>query len=141
MNFDVLIVNIFLTVTGLYIAGYIWHHKKHQKAMVCAPHHGCDNVIHSSYSKLLKIDNSVLGMLYYGSMLAAVIILFFFNNILPSQSGMILALIAIFGAVYSWILIGIMIFSLKNKCYWCLGSFAVANLLAITLWCNYLIFR
>lgn len=136
-----LIINIFLTLIGLYIAGYIYHHKKHLKAMVCAPHHGCDNVIHSPYSKLLHIDNSVLGMLYYGSMFVAVVILFLFNNILPAQSSAVLAMIAILGAIYSWILVAIMIFALKNKCYWCLGSWAVSNVLAVTLWCNYVIYR
>lgn len=141
MTFDVLIINTLLTITGLYIAGYIYHHKKHLKAMICAPHHGCDKVIHSSFSRLLNIDNSLLGMIYYGSMLAAIIILFLFNNILPPQSSAVLLMIAILAAVYSWVLVGIMIFNLKNKCLWCLGSWVVSNILVLTLWCNYVTYR
>lgn len=140
MNFDVLIINIFLSLTGLYIAGYIYHHKIHLKAMICAPHHGCDNVIHSKFSTLLKIDNSVLGMFYYSFMFVAVISLFLFNQSLPSQSALFLASIAIIGAAYSWLLIIIMLFTLKNRCLWCLGSWVIANIMALTLWCNYVTF-
>jgi uncharacterized membrane protein len=70
----------------------------------------CDSVLNSKFSKILGIDNSLLGIFYF-------LIILIFNFINKEK---ILKFLSIFGAFFALYFIFIMLFVLKEVCYNCL---------------------
>ncbi len=111
-----------LGFAGFTLAFYIYHHKLHDKPLVCPLETKCDLVTHSTYSKFLDIPVEVLGMLYY----AAIIILHGFVIAFPSIFSVSVARISLAMStaafLFSLYLISVQAFVLKQWCTWCLCS-------------------
>ncbi len=117
---------IFLAFGGFLIARYIRHHKKNvQEALICPLRVNCDTVIHSDYSKFLRMPVETLGMTYYGllAMSYGLIIIFPVLGIPLIVSGLLFATICAF--IFSIYLTLVQAFILKNWCTWCLISASI----------------
>jgi len=84
---------------------------------------GCSNVLLSSYSKILIIDNSLLGMFYF--FISGLLVILNKENILK--------VIYPPAFLYALYLIFIMFFVLKEICYYCLivDSIVIINFVLI----------
>jgi uncharacterized membrane protein len=71
---------------------------------------GCNSVLTSKFSKTLGIDKSILGIFYF----LLVGILAYLNK------EKILKIVSILGALFALYLIFVMLFILKEICYYCL---------------------
>jgi uncharacterized membrane protein len=71
---------------------------------------GCNSILTSKFSKTLGIDNSILGIFYF----LLVGILAYLNK------EKILKIVSILGALFALYLIFVMLFILKEICYYCL---------------------
>lgn len=125
------LANVLLGCIGFYIAYKVAKSKKKQEKLICSFHHKCDEVVNSKYSKIFGIDLTILGRLYYLFVVVSYISLevfddFNFNSILIK----VVFVISILAAIFSWYLISLMYFVIKEKCDWCLGSAFISNAIA-----------
>jgi uncharacterized membrane protein len=112
-------------IIGFCISIYIYFTKQRKQthAMVCPVGGHCDAVITSKYGKTFGIENTLLGMLYYG-----LIVLYFLLGWLgitlpqPEVLGLLVKLATVGGFLFSVYLISVMQFKLKQWCSWCVGS-------------------
>ncbi|MDT7868489.1 MAG: vitamin K epoxide reductase family protein [Candidatus Pacebacteria bacterium] len=97
---------ITLSLIAFLISSYLYFQEKN---INCALN-GCNNVLSSPYSKIFNIDNSLLGMFYF--------FISGFLAILNKEN--ILKFISFFAFLYAFYLIFVMLFILKEICYYCL---------------------
>ncbi len=119
-----------LSIIGFGITWYIWNKKSHHQKLVCLiGDDKCNDVVTSKYSTQFGIDNTILGMLFFGGLIAASLIQQFipaFFTIPLIYWGL---LIATGGSVaFALYLTYIQLAVLKQKCEYCLAS-AVVNIL------------
>jgi len=106
---------ITLSLIAFLISSYLYFQGKN---INCALN-GCNKVLSGSYSKIFNIDNSLLGMFY-----------FFISGLLAIlNKENILKFISFFAFLYALYLIFVMLFILKEICYYCL----IVDLLAIII--------
>ena len=135
------LANIILGVIGFYIAYYVYSHKTKQAPMTCSIEHDCNNVVSSKFGKTLGIENTVLGMLYYVFITIGYLVVLLNDFLILGYSlSFWVLLISIFAALFSWYLIGVMAFKLKEWCDWCIGSAVVSNLIGVIGLIGYLVF-
>jgi uncharacterized membrane protein len=101
------ILILIFALIGFFLSIYLYLYS--QNASFCIAG-GCNNVLNSKFSKTLGINNSLLGIFYF---LVAGILAYF-------NQEKILKFISIFGAIFAVYLIFIMLFILKEICYYCL---------------------
>ncbi len=135
------ILNIILAIAGFYIAFYVYKHKTKQAPMTCSIEHDCNDVVSSKFGKTLGIENTILGMLYYIFIIISYIFVLINNFSLFGYSlSFWIMLASVFAALFSWYLVGIMAFKLKEWCDWCIGSAAISNLIAVVALVQYFYF-
>jgi len=119
---------IILGFAGMVDTYYLYCHKKKNIVLACRIGHKCGSVVTSKYATTFGFDNVYLGMIYYtGIFLVNVLTLI---N-LPIPIGLMLLASSI-GFCFSWYLIYIMKFVLKEWCDWCLASATISNLIFFT---------
>ena len=123
--FDVII--IFLAFVGYLIAAYIRHHKKNSKEkLVCPLKANCDEVIHSDYSKFLGISVEILGMFYYGLIAVAYGLFVVFPITETTVTVFLIHSASAAAFLFSFYLILVQAFAIKNWCTWCLISASIS---------------
>lgn len=136
------ILALLLSGTGFIIAYRIFTHKTVNTPLACPMGGNCDAVVHSQYGKTFGIENALLGMIDYTLIFLGVLVIYIFNfKIFGQYLEFYLMLYTICGALFSWYLMGIMKFKLKEKCTWCIGSWLISTALAITFIVNYMLIR
>ena len=125
---------LLLAAAGFANALFLYIKKKRNEKPACYLGSNCNRVIRSKYATTLGIDNTVLGMVYYVFLVAAIVLASPFMTPLPI---MLLAtkLMASIAALMSLYLLGIQVFVLREYCDYCLLA-AVINLalLAVLFW-------
>jgi uncharacterized membrane protein len=129
MNSNIFI--IILSLLGLWVSFSIMEKKKTKNCGRFCNY----EVISSKYSQTFGIENTILGSLYYGAMIAAHLIFWFWPTILPVNL-LELAYTSVFGAallaaVFSLYLVAIQFFVLKKLCPFCLMTAVINIILAI----------
>lgn len=133
MEFSLLLTGL-SAITGICISGYIFFKKKPKakKPMVCPIGGHCEDVVGSKYGKTFGIENTLLGMLYYGLIIVYVGILYFGISLPNQELIMQLVKVATTGSfLFSVYLISVMQFKLKMWCTWCIGSAICSTLIFI----------
>ncbi len=128
--FEKIILKI-LSLSGFFIALYIYLHKNKKKPLVCPLKSNCEKVIHSDYSKFFGIPVEILGMIYYSLIFLISLGSFFFSNLIhPSIFSFALGL-TILAFLFSLYLTFIQLFVLREMCTWCLTSALASTLIFI----------
>lgn len=129
---------ILLGLFGFVLASYIHNKKINNKKLVCPLKSDCNTVINSDYSKIMGISVEVLGMAYYSFVGLAYGL---YNlNFFPSYFSTILLSISLLATIFSFYLIFVQIFKIKQLCVWCIGSACICLLIFIFSFLNYFSF-
>lgn len=118
---------LILALAGLAVSFHINRKKRKKEKLVCFIGQDCDKVINSRYAETFGIDNQLLGMVYYSG-----IAIFAATTVgglaWPVFIFTLFKLATIGSALFSFYLIYIQAFVLKEWCEWCLVS-AVLSIL------------
>lgn len=115
-----------LAVIGLIDSLFLYYKKKRKEKLVCFIGSDCNKVIRSKYATTFGIENTLLGMLYYAGLIAAV----YFAP--PSYSvsfaflSLLMKIVTSIAGIMSAYLLMVQVFILKEWCDYCLLS-AVVN--------------
>jgi len=121
-----------VAVLGFLDALYIYVKKKRNEKLVCVIGSDCNTVIRSRYAVLFGVDNTVIGMIYY----VTVILVLVLAPYLTLSSVVVwwgLRLVAGFAALMSVYLLYIQLVVLKEWCDYCLLAALVNIVLAVLL--------
>jgi uncharacterized membrane protein len=112
---------------GFSIAFYIHNKKQKKKKLICPMRSNCEKVIHSDYSKILGLSVEVLGMTYY-----AFICIFYITSLfipLDKTYSLVLFVGSLCSVLFSFYLIFVQAFILRQWCVWCLSSAVISVLI------------
>lgn len=116
------IIIIFAAFGGLLLTLYIRRKKQKQETMVCPFDSDCDAVIYSEYSKFFGIPIEILGLFYYGTIAAAYALFLAFPELAPSSLVFTVLTTTVAALLFSFYLIFLQAFAIKQWCTWCLAS-------------------
>ncbi len=131
---------IALGLFGFLLASHIHNKKIGKQKLVCPLRSDCDTVINSDYSKVLGIPVEVLGMFYYAFISISHGLYSLYTPYLTLNSPffmffLILFLFVVFVSVcatlFSFYLIFIQAFKIKQWCMWCMGSALISLLICV----------
>lgn len=112
-----------LALIGIVISLYILRSKTQNKQMVCLPGQNCTAVVNSKYGKTFGIENTYLGLTYYGFIVAIGITEFFSPEFVALTLVSLTKIISSGMAVlFSAYLTYAQAFILKDWCHWCISS-------------------
>lgn len=112
-------------LVGLCICAYIYFKKKPEakKPMVCPIGGHCEDVVGSKYGKTFGIENTILGALYYLSIVVYAVLLYIqFPLPFGEQFILFMKVVTTSAFLFSIYLLSIMQFKLKMWCTWCIAS-------------------
>jgi uncharacterized membrane protein len=115
-----------LSALGLLISAYILYTQRTGKKLSCLIGDKCDIVTKSEYSKTFGIENSLLGVLYYGGLLAVIAL----GIPVP---GLLVLLVSAVSSLFSLYLVYIQFFVLRELCDYCMLSAFINWTLTIIL--------
>ena len=121
-----------LSMGGIITSGYlVWkHYQPQQGPLVCPLNHDCSKVTESKWSTIFYVRNEVLGLLFYVSMFLGSLLLALTPGLIPSLP--LLLNITTGGAMlFSFLLIGIQMFKIKDYCFYCVISAIISVLLFV----------
>lgn len=118
---------LILSVIGIAITSYISIAHLLKKKVVCPINsENCNIVLGSKYSRTLGVKNEIIGLLYYIAIIIALFVIKSTSIILATKIASTLAML------YSLVLLGIQIRTIKNYCSWCILT-AIINVLIFVL--------
>lgn len=126
---------ITLAITGIADAGYlVWkHYHNSSKPLVCPLDHDCSKVTESRWSTIFWVRNEVLGLLFYVSMLVAGLIVFFMPvfSLFSFPLSLLIKISAGAGLLFSFFLIWVQLYKIKDYCFYCILSALITLLLFV----------
>lgn len=114
-----------LAAAGFAISAYLLYTQKAHLKPVCLIGRNCDIVVNSRYSRTFGVENTIFGLLYYGSVFAIT----FFGVALPPW---VLLIAASLAALFSVYLTALQLFVIKGLCDYCMVVNA-ANIVILAL--------
>jgi uncharacterized membrane protein len=102
------ILLLIFSLIGFLFSLYLYYVNTHDSS-ICS-FGGCNSVLTSEFSKTLGIDNSILGIFYF--LIVGIL------NYLNKEK--FLKILSGIGAIFALYLIFVMLFILKEICYYCL---------------------
>lgn len=121
------IVILILSCVGFFISFYILTKKKRNKKLVCVIGDDCDKVVRSKYSALFGVQNEILGMCYYTlTGIFAILFLYGVSSFGGISLSFVFLVISGIAALFSFVLICIQLFVIKEWCEYCLASALVS---------------
>ncbi len=111
---------------GLFNSLYLISHRIVGKRIYCPTGEKCNEVLESKYSRIFKIKNDILGLVFY----TLVFILGFYVSLRYIK--IIIFSLSLIALIFSSILIYIQAKKLKNYCSYCIIS-AIINLIIFIL--------
>ena len=124
-----------LAIAGIVTAGYlVWkHYHNGTNPLVCPLDHDCSKVTESKWSHIFGVRNEVLGLLFYISMLAAGITVFVSPNLslFSLPLALLMKLAAGGGLLFSFFLIWVQIYKIKDYCFYCMVSALITLILFV----------
>jgi uncharacterized membrane protein len=119
---------IVLSAAGLINAGHLAYKHFEKKPLVCPINHNCNAVVESRWGNMLGVRNEILGVIYYGAVLAGGLLLAIAPAAIPNLTLLLLLATGI-GLIFSIFLTALQAFVIKDYCFYCLTSALVALLL------------
>ena len=108
---------------GLAASFYIFIKKSKKEPLTCHIDKGCNVVVNSKYSRMFGVPNEVIGVLYYGAVVALGLLTLAGAQLLSDPLFLLLFFGAAMGsALFSLVLIFVQAFVLKSWCEYCLVS-------------------
>ncbi|MEK7519504.1 MAG: vitamin K epoxide reductase family protein [Patescibacteria group bacterium] len=125
-----------LALGGLIISITVYYVKKNKKQLVCPTGSDCNAVITSRYSKFLGLPLEYLGMAYFLVVLITYIIRAISPGLLPTAFQIILLMITVSAFLFSFYLLFIQAFLLRQWCIWCVltAMFSITIFLFSLIW-------
>ena len=120
---------LFLSALGLADASYLTYEHFAKASVFCISADSCDKVLSSAYATLGSLPLSVIGVLYYGLILALSV---YFMISHEEKIAVLLFYVTSAGLAMSAIFVGLQIFVIHAICYWCMLSAITTTLLFIT---------
>jgi len=121
---------LILAISGFAIAFYINRKKTKKEKLVCVIGQDCDKVVNSRYAAIFGVDNQILGMIYY-FLVAIFSATLISGAVWPEFIRFSFRIISAGAAVFSFGLIFVQAFILKEWCEWCLGSALISLLISL----------
>jgi uncharacterized membrane protein len=118
---------VFFGLAGFSLAFYIFIKKRGKKQLVCPLRSNCDKVIRSDYSKAMGIPIEILGMLYYTFIVFSYVSII--NGFASPYFNPVLFYISGFAMLFSFYLISIQAFVIRQWCVWCISSAFISTLI------------
>ncbi len=109
-------------IAGFMISFYLYHKKRSKETLVCPAGFNCDTVLHSKYSRFFGIPLELLGMLYYGFVIASYLALYNVPYLATPVNLFTITALTVAAFLFSLYLTFIQAFNLKQWCTWCLVS-------------------
>jgi uncharacterized membrane protein len=116
------IIMIFLGFFGFVLAFYIYTKKRAKKPLICPLRTNCETVITSKYSRIAGIPVEILGMLYYATVALFHAALVIAPTIATPPVSLISFILSATAVAFSFYLIAVQAFAIKQWCTWCIGS-------------------
>lgn len=129
MNTLPILLIILSALGGLSLATYIHFKKKEPKPLVCPIGHSCDPVVHSDYSRFMRIPVELLGIAYYSIILISYSLLFTYPEVKTPATETSLLAVSGTAFLFSAYLTGVQAFVLKEWCTWCLISATLCTII------------
>lgn len=123
---------LFLSIiVGFAVSFYIFYKRTRREHLTCFLEDDCNEVMNSKYSKILRVPNEVLGMLYYAfAMIVFALLMFGVQSLGPFAVFSVFLASAMGAALFSVFLVFVQFFMLKQRCEYCLTS-ATASILIL----------
>lgn len=115
------IIFIVLLLIGFINAWHINHKRSRQQPLICPLNSDCEKVLTSKWSTLLGIHNEVWGMATY----ALVALMLIIATLVPALSvwgALFIVLLVTGGFLYSFFLLAVQLFVIRDFCFYCLLS-------------------
>ena len=97
--------------------------------MVCPIGSNCEAVVHSEYSELFHVPLEIIGAIYYTMMCLTYSLFIVAPNLHSPGAAIIILEMTSVAFLFSFYLVNIQAFILKEWCTWCLGSAAVCAMI------------
>ena len=127
-----------IVIAVLGVAGFLVclriHKDKKKKVFVCPLNFDCHAVTSSKYSKLFGVPLEIGGMLYYAAVTLAYAFLLLVPKYLPPYFSEAMIVISIGALVFSFFLVWVQAFRLREWCSWCLVSASISTVIAILVY-------
>ncbi len=128
-----LLVNFFaIAALGFAFSYHIYLKQGSVKPLVCLFGSNCDAVIGSKWGVRCGLRNEVWAMLFYVIVIIALLAAYIIPSIAPYAVILVMVLSAI-ALLYSFYLLGIQMFVLKQSCSYCLISTLVVVVFSINV--------
>lgn len=130
------VILLIAAAAGFFVSAYVHHKKTRNEKMVCYLGQDCDRVIHSQYAWFLGVPVEMLGLLYYGLVVAGyglVIALPLLD--VPAVAFTLLAMTAT-AFLFTLYLISLQAFTIKQWCTWCLISAGLCTVIFVSALTN-----
>jgi uncharacterized membrane protein len=114
-----------LSLTGLFISAYLYLYKIGRIGTLACGAGSCETVQHSSWSRFLGVDVSLIGLVGYAGLLVVSL-----AALRPGLAGQrwpatLLATLAGIGVAFAAYLTYLELFVIQAICRWCVGSAAI----------------
>ena len=123
---------IFLSIIGFAVSAYLYYSKTNDKKLYCFIGQHCDDVVKSKYGETFGVENTLVGLIYYGLVFAYGAFLnrnIFIGNIIYY----FIVIASIASVLFSLYLTGVQAFVLKKWCEYCIVSSTVSILIMFVL--------
>ena len=128
MKFILINLISILGLVGFSISFYIYKKKSGKKKLICPRKTDCDNVVHSSYSKIVGIPIEILGMIYY----FLISFIYVYSHVLGFWSSNVYMFVigmTMCSVIFSIYLLLVQAFIIRKWCLWCISSALVSFLI------------
>lgn len=119
---------IVLSIGGIIDSGYLFYKHRKKKPLVCPMNHDCSVVTESRWAYIFGIRNEVLGFLFYVGTFVSIFITIFVPSSAPLIHKFLFVTTSI-GILFSFFLVVVQKYVIKNYCFYCLISAILTALL------------
>lgn len=123
---------ILCALAGFSLATFIYFKKRQPAPLVCLIGHSCDPVVHSDYSRFMRIPVEILGILYYVLILLCYSLLAVYPGLKTEWAELMLLALSGVAFLFSAYLTAVQAFILKEWCTWCLFSATLCAIIFFT---------
>jgi uncharacterized membrane protein len=122
MNLTISTVLVLFALAGIALSAHIFFSKRKQKPLVCPLNSDCNAVVYSDFSRLFGIPLEILGLIYYGLVVASYILFTYYPILKTPPMIFSLLLLTTVAFLFSIYLTLIQAFAIREWCVWCLIS-------------------
>lgn len=119
---------IVLSLGGMIDSGYLFYKHRQKNPLVCPLNHDCSIVTESRWAHIFGIRNEVLGFLFYLGVFVSILVTISAPSTAPFIYKFLFAATGL-GILFSFFLVAVQKYVIKNYCFYCLISAVLTALL------------